>query len=143
MNYILDTNIISELVSVQPNQKVIGWLKGVDAKRTFLSVITIGEIRKGIEKLPESLRKKNIQDWFENELLVQFEERILPLDLSVILLWGELVGELEKKGRKLPPLDSLIAATTKYYNYILVTRNERDFEGIEIVVFNPFNETGD
>lgn len=66
MNYILDTNIISELISVQPNQKVIGWLKGVDAKQTFLSVITIGEIKKGIEKLPESLRKKNIQDWFEN-----------------------------------------------------------------------------
>ncbi|MBD2360828.1 type II toxin-antitoxin system VapC family toxin [Anabaena minutissima FACHB-250] len=141
MNYILDTNIISELISPQPNQKVIGWLKGLEAKQTFLSVITIGEIRKGIEKLPESLRKKNIQDWFENELLVQFEERILPLDLSVILLWGELVGELEKKGRKLPPLDSLIAATTKYYNYTLVTRNEKDFSGIEIVVFNPFNET--
>ncbi|MBD2252784.1 type II toxin-antitoxin system VapC family toxin [Nostoc parmelioides] len=141
MNYILDTNIISELISTQPNQKVIEWLKGLDAKRTFLSVITIGEIRKGIEKLPESLRKKNIQDWFDNELLVQFERRILPLDLSVILLWGELVGELEKKGRKLPPLDSLIAATTKYYNYTLVTRNEKDFDGIEIVVFNPFKET--
>lgn len=141
MNYILDTNIISELISAQPNQKVIGWLKGLDAKQTFLSVITIGEIRKGIAKLPESLRKKNIQDWFDDELLVQFEERILPLDLSVILLWGELVGELEKKGRKLPPLDSLIAATTKYYNYTLVTRNEKDFDGIEIVVFNPFAET--
>ncbi|BAY29828.1 plasmid stability protein StbB homolog [Nostoc carneum NIES-2107] len=141
MNYILDTNIISELISTQPNQKVIGWLKGVDAKQTFLSVITIGEIRKGIEKLRESLRKKNIQDWFENELLVQFEGRILTLDLSVILLWGELVGELEKKGRKLPPLDSLIAATTKYYNYTLVTRNKKDFDGIEIVVFNPFEET--
>ncbi|WP_414574576.1 type II toxin-antitoxin system VapC family toxin [Anabaena sp. CCY 9402-a] len=141
MNYILDTNIISQLISPQPNQKVIAWLKGLDAKRTFLSVITIGEIRKGIEKLPESLRKKNIQDWFENELLVQFEERILLLDLSVILLWGELVGDLEKKGRKLPPLDSLIAATTKYYNYTLVTRNEKDFDAIEIVVFNPFAET--
>jgi predicted nucleic acid-binding protein len=85
--------------------------------------------------------EKNIQDWFENELLVQFKERILPLDVSVILLWGELVGELEKKGRKLPPLDSLIAATTKYYNYTLVTRNEKDFDGIEIMVFNPFAET--
>jgi toxin FitB len=68
-----------------------------------LSVITIGEIRKGIEKLRESLRKKNIQDWLENELLVQFEERILTLDLSVILLRGELVGELEKKGREFSP----------------------------------------
>jgi toxin FitB len=138
MNYILDTNIISELLAKQPNKRVIEWLKGVDANKLFLSVITIGEIRKGIEKLPESLRKNNIQEWLENELLTQFEGRILPLDLSVILLWGELVGELEKEGRKLPPLDSLIAATTKYHNYILVTRNEKDFNGIEIVVFNTF-----
>jgi len=138
MNYVLDTNIISELIAKQPNQKVIDWLKGVNTNNLFLSVITIGEIRKGIEKLPESLRKKNIQDWFENELLIGFEGRILPLDLSVILLWGKLVGELEKKGRKLSPLDSLIAATTKYHNYSLVTRNEKDFDGIEIVVFNPF-----
>jgi len=94
----------------------------------------IGEIRKGIEKLPESLRKKNIEDWFKNELLRGFEGRILPLDLSVILLWGEL----EKKGRKLPPLDSLIAATVKHHNSILVTRNEKDFDHIGIVVFNQF-----
>lgn len=138
MSYILDTNIISELIAKQPNQRVIDWLKGVDTNNLFLSVITIGEIKKGIEKLPESLRKKNIQDWFENDLLIGFEGRILSLDLSVILLWGELIGELEKKGRKLSPLDSLIAATTKHHNYILVTRNEKDFDGIEIVVFNPF-----
>jgi toxin FitB len=69
MNYILDTNIISELIAKQPNQRVTEWLKGVAPNIFFLSVITIGEIRKGIEKLPESLRKKNIQDWFENELL--------------------------------------------------------------------------
>jgi tRNA(fMet)-specific endonuclease VapC len=138
MKYILDTNIVSELISKQPNQRVVDWLKGVDIKNLFLSVITIGEIRKGIEKLPESLRKNNIQDWFENELLIRFDQRILPLDLSVILLWGELVGQSEKKGRKLPPLDSLIAATTKHYNYTLVTRNQKDFDEIEIVVYNPF-----
>ncbi|MBE9035833.1 type II toxin-antitoxin system VapC family toxin [aff. Roholtiella sp. LEGE 12411] len=138
MSYILDTNIISELIAKQPNQRVIDWIKGIDKNNLFVSVITIGEIRKGIQKLPESLRKKNIQDWFENELLIGFEGRILPLDLSVILLWGELVGALEKEGRKLPPLDSLIAATTKHHNYTLVTRNEKDFDGIEIVVFNPF-----
>jgi toxin FitB len=138
MNYILDTNIISELIAKQPNQKVVEWVKGIDTENLFMSVITMGEIKKGIEKLPESLRKKNIQYWFENELLIGFKDRILPLDLSVILLWGELVGELEKKGRKLPTLDSLIAATTKYHNYTLVTRNIKDFDGIEIAIFNPF-----
>jgi toxin FitB len=86
MSYILDTNIISELIAKPPNQRVIDWLKGIDTNNLFISVITIGEIRKGIEKLPESLRKKNIQDWFENELIIGFEGRILPLDLSLILL---------------------------------------------------------
>jgi tRNA(fMet)-specific endonuclease VapC len=138
MKYILDTNIVSELIAKQPNKQVIEWLQRLDPENLFLSVITMGEIRKGIEKLPESLRKKNIQAWFENELLMGFEERILTIDLSVILLWGELLGELEKKGRKLPPLDSLIAATTKYHNYTLVTRNTKDFKGIDILVFNPF-----
>lgn len=89
MNYILDTNIISELISTQTNQKVIGWLKGVDAKQTFLSVITIGEIRKGIEKLPESLRKKNIQDGFENELIV--EPAIRDIEEIAINLYHTLV----------------------------------------------------
>ncbi|MBS3026675.1 MAG: type II toxin-antitoxin system VapC family toxin [Dolichospermum sp. DET50] len=138
MKYILDTNIVSELIAKQPNKQVIEWLQRLDPENLFLSVITMGEIRKGIEKLPESLRKKNIQAWFENELLMGFEERILTIDLSVILLWGELLGELEKKGRKLPPLDSLIAATTKYHSYTLVTRNTKDFKGIDILVFNPF-----
>lgn len=94
--------------------------------------------RKGVEKLPKSLRRKNIQDGFEKELLIGFEKIILPLDLSVILLWGKLVGDLEKKGRKLPTLDSLITATTKHHNYTLFTRNIKDFDGIDIMLFNPF-----
>ena len=97
MNYILDINIVSELIAKQPNQTVIEWITTLNPENLFLSVITIGEIRKGIAKLPESVRKKNIQDWFNGELLIDFEERILPINLPVILLWGELVGKLEKK----------------------------------------------
>ncbi|NJL90424.1 MAG: type II toxin-antitoxin system VapC family toxin [Coleofasciculaceae cyanobacterium SM2_1_6] len=138
MRYILDTNIISELIIKLPDQNVITWVRNVNRDDLFLSVITIGEIRKGITKLPKSLRKDNIQNWLESELLTDFEARILPLDLSVMLVWGELIGELEKKGRNLPTLDSLIAATTKYYDFTLVTRNTKDFEGIGINIFNPF-----
>ena len=138
MNYILDTNIVSELIAKKPNQQVIQWLKSLNPESLFLSVVTIGEIRKGIEKLPASTRKQNIDDWFNRELLIDFSDRILPIDISIILLWGELVGELEKQGRKLPPLDSLIAATTKYHNYTLVTRNIKDFQEIDIIVINPF-----
>ncbi|PSB01482.1 type II toxin-antitoxin system VapC family toxin [Merismopedia glauca] len=138
MKYILDTNVISEAISKQPNQKVINWLKSIDSSQLYLSILTIGEIKKGIEKLPNSKRKEEVKDWFENELFIQFDGLILGLDLPVILIWGELVAKLEKKGRKLPLLDSLIAATPKYYNYTLVTRNEKDFEEVEIMLFNPF-----
>ena len=78
MSYILDTNIISQLIAKQPNQKVIKWLNGIDLENFFLSVITIGEIRKGIEKTPESQRKRNIQSWFEDELLYNLREEFYP-----------------------------------------------------------------
>jgi toxin FitB len=138
MKYILDTNVISEAINKQPNPQVMNWLRGMDAQDLYLSVVTVGEIKKGVEKLPESHRKQTIKDWFENDLLIKFDGQILTLDLSIILVWGKLVGELEQKGRKLPALDSLIAATAKYCNYTLVTRNEKDFAGIDINIFNPF-----
>jgi toxin FitB len=138
MKYVLDTNVISEAINKQPNLQVMNWLRVIDSQELYLSVVTIGEIEKGVEKLPESHRKATIKDWLENELLIKFDGRILGLDLQVILVWGELVGELEKKGRKLPALDSLIAATVKYYSYTLVTRNEKDFDGIDVAIFNPF-----
>jgi toxin FitB len=106
-------------------------------------VVTVGEIKKGVEKLPESHRRKTIEHWFENELLIKFEGRILALDLPTILVWGNLVGVLEQKGRKLPALDSLIAATAKYSDYTLVTRNEKDFDGIDITILNPFKISHD
>jgi toxin FitB len=141
MKYILDTNVISEAINKQPNPQVMNWLRGMDAQELYLSVVTIGEIKKGVEKLPESNRKETIKVWFEHELLIKFDGQIIGLDLPVILVWGELVGALEQRGRKLPALDSLIAATVKYYDYTLVTRNEKDFEGIDITIFNPFKST--
>jgi toxin FitB len=138
MKYILDTNVISEAINKQPNQQVMNWLRRIDPQELYLSVVTIGEIKKGIEKLPESHQRKTIESWFENELLIKFGGKILALDLPIVLVWGNLVGELEQKGRKLPALDSLIAATAKYYDYTLVTRNEKDFDGIDITIFNPF-----
>ena len=141
MKYILDTNVISEAINKQPNLQVMNWLRGMDAQDLYLSVVTVGEIKKGVEKLPESHRKQTIKDWFENDLLIKFDGQILTLDLSIILVWGKLVGELEQQGRKLPALDSLIAATAKYYNYTLVTRNEKDIAGIDITIFNPFKSS--
>jgi tRNA(fMet)-specific endonuclease VapC len=138
MNYILDTNVISELVARKPNIKVIAWLEKVDPDNIYLSVITLGEIRKGIEKLPASKRKNTLDSWFKEELLTRFHNRILPLDLPVLLTWGELTARLEKTGNLLPAIDSLLAATALQTEFTLVTRNIGDFQHTGISLYDPW-----
>ena len=140
MNYILDTNVISELVAKQPNQRVVEWIDRLDPNHVFLSVITIGELRKGIEKLPESPRKEALRDWLTTDLLSRFSGRILPLDIDVMLTWGALTGQLERIGRPLPAIDSLIAALALHHASVLATRNEHDFKDTGIPLFNPWSE---
>lgn len=139
MNYILDTNVISELVVEKPNSKVVAWLESVDQENIYLSVITLGEIRKGIEKLPASKRKNTLNSWFKEELLVRFHNRILPLDLPVLLTWGELTARLEKSGTPLPAIDSLLAATALQTEFTLVTCNTGDFQLSGISLYDPWH----
>jgi toxin FitB len=139
MNYLLDTNVISELVAKQPNTRVLNWIDTLDANHVFLSVITIGELRKGIEKLPVSARKDTLSDWLTADLVLRFSGRILPLDIDVMLTWGQLTGQLERSGRPLPAIDSLIAALALHHNYTLATRNEADFKDTAVAVINPWN----
>jgi len=138
MNYILDTNVVSELIAVDPDHSVIQWIDSVDPESIFLSVITIGEIKKGIEKLPRSKRKERYSTWLEQDLLVRFEKRILLLDSSTLLTWGQLTADLEKAGRPMPAIDSLLAASALNTGYTLVTRNTADFESAGILVLNPW-----
>jgi len=138
MRYLLDTNVISELVAKHPNEQVIQWLDQLDPDDIYLSVITIGELRKGIEKLPESQRKNALRTWLNDELLIRFRERILALDVDVMLTWGTLMGNLERGGRPLAAMDSLIAALGLHYSCLLVTRNEDDFKGTGVTVINPW-----
>ena len=141
MNYVLDTNVISELISKKPNTKVLEWLDHLDPNTIFLSVITIGEIRKGIQKLPPSKRKDAVTQWLEGDLLLRFQERILEITADVMLIWGELTGRLENEGRPITAMDSLIAAIALQGNYCLVTRNEQDFEHTGVKIINPWKET--
>jgi toxin FitB len=138
MKYLLDTNIISELVARNPNSQVVTWIDALDTNSVYLSVVTIGEIRTGIEKLPDSSRKASLTEWLNNDLLVRFAGRILVLDVAVMLGWGELTGRLEGLGRTLPAIDSMIAALAIYHNCNLVTRNEEDFKGTGVNVINPW-----
>jgi len=140
MNYLLDTNVVSELVAKQPSPEVVDWIDQLDPDSVYLSVMTIGEIRKGIAKLPASKRRENLERWLFEDLLVRFRDHILPLDGNVLLAWGQLTGELAAKGINLPAIDSLIAATVLHYRYTLVTRNEAAFQHTGITVVNPWKQ---
>ena len=139
MKYLLDTCVISELVAKKTNPKVINWIDSIDPDSAYLSVNTIGEIRKGIEKLPDSRRKTTLHSWLIEELLARFSGRILPIDTEVVLMWGQLIGSLESDGKKMAAIDSLIAATALYNHCSLVTRNETDFKHTGIGIINPWD----
>ena len=137
MKYLLDTCVISELVKPAPNRKVVDWLNEVPSKALFLSVMTIGEIEKGLTELPDSKKKVRLTVWL-NTLLNEYQERILPVDLMVAENWGVLQGNAEMAVAPMSSIDSLLAATTYTHNLTLVTRNESDFvPGITPIV-NPW-----
>ena len=138
MKYLVDTNVISELIARQPNAKVLAWIDQLDPNLVYLSVITIGEIRKGLEKLPASKRKDSIKKWLETDLLVRFEGRIIEITAGTMLAWGELVGRLEQEGKPIGAIDSLIAATALHGQYVLATRNTDDFKNTGVTVVNPW-----
>lgn len=137
MNYLLDTCVISELVKPFPNGKVIDWLRNTPDDRLFLSVVTIGEIRKGISKLGESKKKTLLTNWL-NTLIQDYQNRIYPIDLMVAENWGNLQGMAEKTGNPMSSFDSLIAAIAYTHNLVLVTRNEKDFAASHLPIVNPW-----
>lgn len=140
MNYILDTNVISELVAVRPNRKVIDWVEAVDQENIYLSVIAVGELKKGIDRLPDSSRKEILDRWLREDLLVRFQDHILPIDTDTMLQWGSLNTRLGAIGRPVAAIDGLLAATAGQHQYTLVTRNTGHFEHTGILLKNPWEE---
>jgi predicted nucleic acid-binding protein len=139
MNYVLDTNVISELVAAQPHPQVIHWVELVDPNQVFLCVIVVGELKRGIEKLPKSKRKERLDQWLREDLLVRFQKHLIPIDTDTMLLWGTLNARLEALGRPMSAIDALLAATVLQYQYTLVTRNTDHFENAGILLINPWN----
>ena len=140
MRYLLDTCVISELVARQPDSGVVKWVDSIDEAKLFLSSITIGEIKKGIEKLVATDRQRVLSEWLKDELLVRFKDKVLPIDIAVVLVWGKLVADLEKQGKPMPAIDSLLAATALQGGLTLVTRNEDDFAHCGAAVINPWEQ---
>ena len=140
MRYLLDTNVVSELIAREPNPRVVRWVDDLDPHGVYLSVVTVGELQKGIEKLPDSRRKTDLRGWLEGDLLVRFDGRMLVLDVGAMLAWGAMMGRLERAGRPLPAMDSIIAALALHHDCTLATRNEADFEGTGVRVANPWRQ---
>ena len=138
MKYLLDTCVISEIIKLQPNKNVINWLKNQDESDLFLSVLTFGEIEKGIEKAPDKIRKKKLKLWVEEDLKQRFEGRIIPIDLDVTTQWGIRQGLSEKAGNPMPAIDGLIAVSGLVHNCTVVTRNTSDMEQSTVELFNPW-----
>ena len=137
MSYLVDTNVLSELRRRKPDADVVHWLEGRPATTLYLSVLTLGELRKGIEMLPEGTRKRRLLDWLEVDLPGFFTGRLLPIDAQVADRWGHLVAQAD---RPLPAIDSLLAATALTHGLTLVTRNRRDFQHPGLVVIDPWVE---
>ena len=137
MSFLIDTCALSELTRNNPSPLVSGWFDATPAKSLYLSVLTLGEIRRGVERLASSRRRSRITTWLENELPAWFEQRVLPINGQVADEWGRLTARLKNP---LPAIDGLIAATALYHRLTVVTRNEPDFAPAGVAILNPWLE---
>ena len=136
MSYLLDTNVLSELRRKTPNPAVSAWFATRPATSLYLSVLTLGELRKGIDGVKDAARRLALSDWLQTEMSVFFMGRVLSIDEHVADRWGQLVAAA---GRPLPAIDTLLAATALVHGLSMVTRNAKDFEGLGLEVINPWS----
>jgi predicted nucleic acid-binding protein len=135
MSYLLDTNVVSEMTHPRPDRQVVRWLDGVPNTALHISVLTVGEIRSGVEGTRAAAKKERRRLWLEQEIPAWFEERLLPVDAAVADRWGRLVAAAR---RPLPAIDSLLAATALVHGLRLATRNTKHFQIPGLEVINPW-----
>lgn len=136
MSYLVDTNVLSELRRKAPDAGVLEWFAKRPPVTLYLSVLTLGEIRKGVEGIADTPRRQALTDWLETDLPLFFTGRILNVDAAVADRWGRMVAAA---GRPLSAIDSLLAATALAHDLVLVTRNTKDFVGLPVQLFNPWS----
>jgi toxin FitB len=136
--FLLDTNCISELVRSRPEPRVLEWMEAADESLLYLSVLTLGEIRKGVAGLPQSKRRTRLETWLELELQARFSGRILPIDAAVADRWGLLAAAAKRARRSLSAIDGLLAATALHHNLTIVSRNVGDFAETQAAILNPW-----
>jgi predicted nucleic acid-binding protein len=136
--YLIDTNVLSELTKLTPDVRVEAFLRQ-SRDRVFVSVLSIGEIRKGIGSLASGNRRALLQDWLDNEIMPWLGSRLLPVSLEIAERWGDLSAALRGKGRPRPVIDAILTATALHHDLIVVTRNVADYEGLGVSVLNPWD----
>ena len=134
--------MISELVRPNPDPNVVSWVRDADEGCLYLSVLTFGEIRRGIEALPPGARRERLRRWLEIDLTDRFEGRILPVDRRVAELWGIIMARAAAASVRLPSIDTLIAATAEHQGMVVVTRNTRDFAHTTVAAIDPWEKRG-
>lgn len=139
MSFLLDTNVVSEWTKPRPNPGLMAWLAATDEDRVFLSVVTIAELRRGVESLASGDRRKRLDDWLQQDLSSRFEGRMLPIDAQIANVWGRIVARRESSGCPIHAMDAMLAATVQVHALTLVTRNEADFYPTLKAVINPWS----
>ncbi len=143
MNYLLDTCLLSELVKKKPEPRVVDWVRQQREERLYLSVLTLGELQKGISKIKDTKRGEELRTWLDEDLLERFAGRLLDVTPGVARLWGRIQGEAEQAGRTMPVIDGLIAATALDLGAQVVTRNVDDLKPSGVGIVNPWPEDSD
>ncbi|MBB4480580.1 type II toxin-antitoxin system VapC family toxin [Rhizobium etli] len=138
MRLLLDTNVLSEVTKPNPDMRVLAWLDQLDEDRSFISIVSIAEIRRRVTLMDEGRKRDALAEWLARDLPQRFERRIIPVDEPVALAWGDLMGRAKRSGRGLSSMDGLIAATAVAHDLTLATRNTRDFEGFGIELIDPW-----
>ncbi len=139
MRFLLDTNVVAELAREPGEERVRRTLARLPQEALFLSVLTIGEIRAGIERLEPGRRRRRLTAWLD-DLVESYSDRILPVTAAVALEWGRMTAARRRRGHPLPAVDGLIAATARVHDLVVATRNKRDFSGLGIELLDPWSD---
>ena len=140
MSFLLDTNVLSELIRPAPDANLVNWLSGLDEEEMYMSVVSVAEIRRGIEQLAPGRRRTRLLEWLESELIDRFDNRVVQIDRRVATAWGVLMQRAEAAGLPSSVMDGFVAASAAVHGFTIATRDRRDFAGFGIALLDPWQE---
>ena len=139
--YLLDTCVFSEFSKKSPSSSVISWAQTISLSDIFLSSLVLGELLRGVAKLPEGFRKQELHHWVQG-LFVTHQARVVSIDTTVVRVWADITSRAESMGKTPQVMDSLIGASALANDLVLVTRNVDDFQDLGVSLFNPWGAPG-